>query len=480
MSIHGGTAVAVSSNDTLTLHAKTSARMTSDDRIYMQADAFYVVAGRLLHLSSDDRMDTVVGQTFNLTAPVAEQASTTWTVHTKNSSLLSSDGTFFVSAALNVSTVAPMVQQVSTHWDVQNTANLVFMSNYSTQTAHTNMVLTAGDTIRVQGENAVDIVAASQLRAEAGAAAYINAPNTTIFGANSLALLSNGSASLSTTGNLSVQTGTTTWTGDLVDMDTDIIVQKTFQGVGKIVLGSNDTAGSMTVLNGNRPDLRETIAMDGQSGLVTSVASLTGDLVASRLLPGSSATGSVTADAIRVRYNNHTATPSDIMSNITVDAQGTAVFSGGVQAGTTGTGGVTAGVVAFTGLAVQAQGMPSTYSTIEYGASTCTDINNPCTLVLAGDGPAVYSIKENLSKQGNTVPDIYVNNVIFRGTPAPTPSTGAMIFLYVAGNSAVNFVHAKTGNVAGNSNVVPSVTKKLQQGQFTMFMFVDTSWNAFA
>jgi hypothetical protein len=343
------------------------------------------------------------------------------------------------------------------------------------------MVLTAGDAMRVQGNNIVDIVAAYQLHAEAGAAAYINAPNTTILGANSLALLSNGSTSFSTTRNLSVQAGTTTWTGGLVDMDTDIIVQKTFQGVGKVILGNNNTAGSMTVLNGNRPDLRETIAMDGQRGLVTSVASLTGDLVASRLLPGTSATGSVTAEAIRVRHNNHIATPSDIMSNITADAQGAAVFSGGVQAGTAGTGGVTAGVMAFTGLAVQAQGMPSTYSTINWGgASNCTDINSPCTLVLAGDGPAVYSINVNLSNHGDIVPQLYVNDVIFRGSPPPTPSTGAMIFVYVAGNTAVNFVHAPSGNVAGTINVVPSVTKKLQQGQFTMFMFVTRSWNAFA
>lgn len=51
-------------------------------------DAFYVAAGRLLHLSSVDRTDAVVGETFNLTAPVAEQASTTWTVHTTNTSVL--------------------------------------------------------------------------------------------------------------------------------------------------------------------------------------------------------------------------------------------------------------------------------------------------------------------------------------------------------------------------------------------------------
>lgn len=275
-----------------------------------------------------------------------------------------------------------------------------------------------------------------------------------------------------------MEAGTTTWTGGLVNMDTDILVQKTFQGVGKIILGNNDTAGSMTVLNGNRPDLQETIAMDGQNGLVTSVALLTGDVVASRLLPGTSATGSVTAEVMRVRHNDHSATPSEVTSNITVDAHGTAVFSGGVQAGTTGRGSVTAGVMAFIGLAIQAKGMPSTYSTIDWGGD-CTNINSNCTLVLAGEGPGVYSIKENMSNLGNSAPELYVSNVIFRGSPAPMGSTGAMIFLYVAGNTALNFVHAKMGNVAGNSNVVPSVTKP-QQGQFTMFMFVDTSWNAFA
>lgn len=98
--------------------------------------------------------------------------------------------------------------------------------------------------------------------------------------------------------------------------------------------------------------------------------------------------------------------------------------------------------------------------------------------MLAGDGPAVYSFGESLQNQGNTVPELYVNMLSFRGGQSPV--TGTMIMLYVAGNTPLNFVHAASGNVAGNSNIVPSVTKRVQTGQFTMFMYVDTTWNAFA
>jgi hypothetical protein len=53
-----------------------------------------------------------------------------------------------------------------------------------------------------------------------------------------------------------------------------------------------------------------------------------------------------------------------------------------------------------------------------------------------------------------------------------------MIFLYQSGSTPVNFVANTGGNIAGSMPL--NVTKTLQSGEFTMFLFVASEWSAFA
>jgi len=71
---------------------------------------------------------------------------------------------------------------------------------------------------------------------------------------------------------------------------------------------------------------------------------------------------------------------------------------------------------------------------------------------------------------------VYVDNIFYEdSTP---PNTGEMIFLYQSGSTPVNFVANTGGNIAGSMPL--NVTKTLQSGEFTMFLFVASEWSAFA
>src|SRR6056297_2733968 len=135
-----------------------------------------------------------------------------------------------------------------------------------------------------------------------------------------------------------------------------------------------------------------------------SVSMVTGDLVATRLLPGTAANGSITANKLVLEYDSGLPEPSQITSTIGTDQTGTTVFSNGVQVGANSTAQLTAGVVAFTGLAVQATGMPSSFSTLS--RADCTDPINPCSLTLTGSGPGVYALGINLPNIGNAIPEV--------------------------------------------------------------------------
>ncbi|EWM22613.1 hypothetical protein Naga_100126g1 [Nannochloropsis gaditana] len=252
------------------------------------------------------------------------------------------------------------------------------------------------------------------------------------------------------------------------------IVSPSIDMVGVVTLGNETTTGQLVILNGVRSDLMETITADGTTGELSSVSMVTGDLVATRLLPGTAANGSITANNLVLEYDSGLPEPSQITSTIGTDQTGTTVLSNGVQVGANSTAQLTAGVVAFTGLAVQATGMPSSFSTLS--RADCTDPINPCSLTLTGSGPGVYALGINLPNIGNAIPEVYVDNIFYEdSTP---PNTGEMIFLYQSGSTPVNFVANTGGNIAGSMPL--NVTKTLQSGEFTMFLFVASEWSAFA
>jgi hypothetical protein len=136
----------------------------------------------------------------------------------------------------------------------------------------------------------------------------------------------------------------------------------------------------------------------------------TGDLVASRFIPGPVSNGSVTANKLVLEYNSGLAQPSPTTTTITTSEHGATSFSNDVQVGENGQSRVTAGIFAFTGLAVQAAGMPSSLSTlspaIDLSTRQCLDPTMPCTLTLTGTGPGVYSVGVSLGNVGNPTPEV--------------------------------------------------------------------------
>jgi hypothetical protein len=102
------------------------------------------------------------------------------------------------------------------------------------------------------------------------------------------------------------------------------------------------------------------------------------------------ATGRISANKLVLEYDSGLAEPSQTTSTITTSEDGNTVFSNNVQVGQDSMGQMTAGIVAFTGLAVQAGGMPSSLSTLS--REDCTDLTDPCTLTLSGSGSGVYSV----------------------------------------------------------------------------------------
>jgi len=69
-----------------------------------------------------------------------------------------------------------------------------------------------------------------------------------------------------------------------------------------------------------------------------------------------------------------------------------------------------------------------------------------------------------------------VNKIVYENGALPT--TGQMVFLYQTGSTPINLYHDVNGNISGA--IVPSTTKTLQGGQFTLLFLTVTTWSVFS
>ena len=222
-------------------------------------DAFYVAAGRLLHLSSDT-VDVRVGNAMTVSSPsimqssdvleVDSTASITW--RSSNVSLysdaytLDSSDTVDVRVGNAMTVSSPSIMQSSDVLEVDSTVSITWRSS--------NVSLYS-DAYTLDSSDTVDV--------RAGHTMTVSSPRVDVRASMAMTLTSPSVEIVSE--DLRIESNQTVWSGAKLDVNV-----RSTAVTGDLILGNETAKGQLIMLNGKRPNLYETISANGETGDISS------------------------------------------------------------------------------------------------------------------------------------------------------------------------------------------------------------------